>query len=49
MKYNENIAYASLPKELRGRRNMTTAEPRKGGARFRSGKPAADEVQPIFK
>jgi hypothetical protein len=48
MKYNQNIAYASLPKELRGRRNMTTAEPRKGGARFRSGKPSSDEVQLIF-
>ena len=49
MKYNQNIAYASLPKELRGRRNMTTAEPRKGGARFRSGKASSDEVRPISK
>ncbi|KAF8969950.1 ubiquitin carboxyl-terminal hydrolase-domain-containing protein [Flammula alnicola] len=38
MKFNENIAYATLPKELRGRRNMTNAEPRKGVGRFRSGK-----------
>ncbi|KAF9483877.1 hypothetical protein BDN70DRAFT_873274 [Pholiota conissans] len=45
MKFNENIAYATLPKELRGRRNMTTAEPRKGAGRFRSGKPASDEPE----
>ncbi|KAH9484202.1 PAN2-PAN3 deadenylation complex catalytic subunit PAN2 [Psilocybe cubensis] len=42
MKYNENIAYASLPKELRGRRNMTSAGPRKGVSRFHSGKNAME-------
>ncbi|KAF8201644.1 ubiquitin carboxyl-terminal hydrolase-domain-containing protein [Pholiota molesta] len=46
MKFNENIAYATLPKELRGRRNMTNAEPRKGVSRFRSGKPVLDEPEP---
>ncbi len=44
MKFNENIAYATLPKELRGRRNLANSEPRKGAGRFRSGKPAVDEV-----
>lgn len=44
MKFNENIAYATLPKELRGRRNLANSEPRKGAGRFRSGKPALDEV-----
>jgi len=37
MKYNDRVAYATLPKELRGRRNMAS-EARKGGARFRSDK-----------
>lgn len=46
MKYNENIAYASLPKELRGRRNMTNSVPRKGISRFRSGKTDAPEPEP---
>lgn len=44
MKFNENIAYATLPKELRGRRNVANSEPRKGSARFRSGKSTMDEV-----
>ncbi|KAF9567565.1 hypothetical protein CPC08DRAFT_703099 [Agrocybe pediades] len=48
MKYNENIAYAPLPKELRGRRNVTSTVPRKEIGRFRSGKvgptdPGTDE------
>lgn len=45
MKFNENIAYASLPKELRGRRNMVNALPRKGMGRFRSGKGTVSEVK----
>lgn len=38
MKYNDKVAYATLPKELRGRRNMAMSVTRKGGARFRSDK-----------
>jgi len=44
MKYNENVAYATLPKELRGRRNMTNSVPRKGISRFRSGKTDVPEA-----
>ncbi|KAF9532295.1 ubiquitin carboxyl-terminal hydrolase-domain-containing protein [Crepidotus variabilis] len=44
MKYNDQVAYATLPKELRGRRNMSVPAPRKGGARFRS-----DKVIPVPK
>ncbi|KAK2467007.1 hypothetical protein APHAL10511_001265 [Amanita phalloides] len=38
MKYNEGIAYATMPKELRGRRNVITSSRKKVNARFRSGK-----------
>jgi PAB-dependent poly(A)-specific ribonuclease subunit 2 len=38
MKYNDKVAYATLPKELRGRRNMAMSVTRKSGARFRSDK-----------
>jgi hypothetical protein len=38
MKTNDNVAYAPLPKELRGRRNLVTAGAKKDSARFRSGK-----------
>ncbi|EMD34423.1 hypothetical protein CERSUDRAFT_117294 [Gelatoporia subvermispora B] len=38
MKINDNIAYAALPKELRGRRNVVIAAPRKSEGRFRSGR-----------
>lgn len=37
MKLNDNIAYAAVPKELRGRRNMVSDIKRDRGARFRSG------------
>ncbi|KAF9821597.1 hypothetical protein IEO21_00443 [Rhodonia placenta] len=38
LKYNDNVGYAALPKELRGRRNLAITAPKKSGARFRSGK-----------
>jgi len=38
MKLNDNIAYAAVPKELRGRRNMVADVKKDSGARFRSGK-----------
>lgn len=36
MKTNDNVAYATLPKELRGRRNVVV-EAKKTEGRFRSG------------
>ena len=38
MKLNDNIAYAAVPKELRGRRNVVADVKKDSGARFRSGK-----------
>ena len=40
MKLNDNIAYAAVPKELKGRRNMVADVKKDKGARFRSGKRA---------
>ncbi|KAH8102953.1 PAB-dependent poly-A-specific ribonuclease subunit PAN2 [Cristinia sonorae] len=37
MKTNDNVAYAALPKELRGRRNVVVLETKKTSGRFRSG------------
>ncbi|KAK0458455.1 ubiquitin carboxyl-terminal hydrolase-domain-containing protein [Desarmillaria tabescens] len=50
VKTNDNIAYAALPKELRGRRNVISVAPRKQSARFRSGKShSVDEPDtPLF-
>ncbi|KAJ6546999.1 ubiquitin carboxyl-terminal hydrolase-domain-containing protein [Mycena capillaripes] len=45
MKLNDNIAYAALPRELKGRRNMVSGSRNKKG-RFRSGKSRADEPDP---
>lgn len=44
MKMNDNVAYAPLPKELRGRRNMIILEKKKMGGWFRSGKSGLGEV-----
>lgn len=38
MKTNDNVAYAALPKELKGRRNIVSTGRRDHGPRFRSGK-----------
>jgi PAB-dependent poly(A)-specific ribonuclease subunit 2 len=46
MKYNEGIAYAALPKELRGRRNVVSSGRKKTNGRFRSGKTHSIEVCP---
>jgi PAB-dependent poly(A)-specific ribonuclease subunit 2 len=43
MKRSGNVAYAPLPKELRGRRNVVTA-PKRATARFRSGRIQRHEV-----
>ncbi|KAI6151085.1 ubiquitin carboxyl-terminal hydrolase-domain-containing protein [Pisolithus tinctorius] len=44
MKVNDNIAYAALPKELRGRRNRVQVTNTKDQGRFRSGKSRRDDV-----
>lgn len=44
MKFNDNVAYAALPKELKGRRNMVSVVAKKKGGRFRSGKPGKHDV-----
>ncbi|KAJ7184324.1 ubiquitin carboxyl-terminal hydrolase-domain-containing protein [Mycena filopes] len=46
MKLNDNIAYAALPKELKGRRNMVSVGGRNKKGRFRSGKSRANEPDP---
>ncbi|KAG8217260.1 PAB-dependent poly(A)-specific ribonuclease subunit PAN2 [Butyriboletus roseoflavus] len=43
MKINDNVAYAALPKELRGRRNRVVVSSTKDQARFRSGKGKRDD------
>ena len=45
IKVNDSIAYASLPKELRGRRNVVATAPRKTGGRFRSGRARHNDVR----
>jgi PAB-dependent poly(A)-specific ribonuclease subunit 2 len=47
MKMNDNIAYAALPRELKGRRNMVVGTQKNGG-RFRSGKSRTDDVCDMF-
>jgi hypothetical protein len=42
MKMNDGIAYAPLPRELKGRRNMITVAAPKDQARFRSDKQRSD-------
>ncbi|KAF8636661.1 hypothetical protein AX17_003467 [Amanita inopinata Kibby_2008] len=46
MKYNEGIAYAALPRELRGRRNVITSGRKRVNGRFRSGKARVIEPEP---
>lgn len=38
MKTNDNVAYAALPRELKGRRNMLVSGRQNNNGRFRSGK-----------
>ncbi|KAJ6488514.1 ubiquitin carboxyl-terminal hydrolase-domain-containing protein [Mycena vitilis] len=45
MKLNDNIAYAALPRELKGRRNMVSGSRNKKG-RFRSGKTQGNDPDP---
>ncbi|KAI0648291.1 ubiquitin carboxyl-terminal hydrolase-domain-containing protein [Trametes meyenii] len=47
IKVNDTIAYATLPKELRGRRNVVASAPKKTGGRFRSGKARHNDSEPV--
>jgi len=49
MKMNDNVAYAALPRELKGRRNMVVVGPRKNHGRFRSGKSRSNDVGGIHR
>ncbi|KAH8117576.1 ubiquitin carboxyl-terminal hydrolase-domain-containing protein [Phellopilus nigrolimitatus] len=46
MKVNEFVAYATMPKELQGRRNVVHTGPKKDMARFRSGRPRIEQSEP---
>jgi hypothetical protein len=48
MKKNDNVLWAALPKEFKGRRNMVVVGSRKDQGRFRSGKPRKSDVSFIF-
>ncbi|KAL4065261.1 PAB-dependent poly-A-specific ribonuclease subunit PAN2 [Scleroderma citrinum] len=45
IRVNDNIAYAALPKELRGRRNRAVVPSTKDQGRFRSGKNRKDDIE----
>ncbi|KAF8078063.1 ubiquitin carboxyl-terminal hydrolase-domain-containing protein [Lyophyllum atratum] len=47
MKVKDNVAYAALPRELKGRRNMVTVDSQKYNGRFRSGKSRKVDVDPV--
>lgn len=44
MKTNDNVAYAAMPKELKGRRNTAMTVARKSNGRFRSGQTRQNDV-----
>jgi PAB-dependent poly(A)-specific ribonuclease subunit 2 len=44
MKKNDNVLWAALPKEFKGRRNMVAVGPKKDKGRFRSKKARKSEV-----
>jgi PAB-dependent poly(A)-specific ribonuclease subunit 2 len=48
IKINDNVAYAPLPKELRGRRNRVVVSTTKDQHRFRSGKGRRDDDVSLF-
>lgn len=47
MKLSENVGYAPLPKEMKGRRNMVTVGPQNRNGRFRSGKSRAADASNV--
>lgn len=48
MKMKDNVAYAPLPKELKGHRNMIHVDSQKQNGRFRSGKSRKTDVGRYF-
>ncbi|KAL5528994.1 hypothetical protein ACEPAG_4968 [Sanghuangporus baumii] len=46
MKVNEFVGYATLPKELQGRRNVVSTDSKKDTGRFRSARPRSSELEP---
>ncbi|RDB20983.1 PAB-dependent poly(A)-specific ribonuclease subunit PAN2 [Hypsizygus marmoreus] len=48
MRMKDNVAYAALPKDFKGHRNMTVVETQKHNGRFRSGKPRqSNHIEPV--
>ncbi|KAG5649974.1 hypothetical protein H0H81_001248 [Sphagnurus paluster] len=47
IKVKDNVAYAALPRELKGRRNMIATDLQRFNGRFRSGKSRKCEVNPV--
>lgn len=47
MKMKDNVAYAALPRELKGRRNMVAVDSQKYNGRFRSGKSRKVDLDPV--
>ncbi|KAI5119085.1 hypothetical protein M0805_004858 [Coniferiporia weirii] len=45
IKVNEFVAYATMPKELQGRRNVVLSGLKKDTARFRSGRPRSEQLE----
>jgi hypothetical protein len=45
MKWKDNVAYAALPRELKGHRNMEAVDLRKQTNRFLSGKTRTPDVR----
>lgn len=46
---NDNVAYAALPKELKGRRNMVVSSKQGKNGRFRSGKKMQEVTSSNFR
>lgn len=49
MKSKDNVAYAALPRELKGHRNMEAVDLRKQTNRFLSGKTRTPDVRGFSK
>ncbi|EJD06087.1 uncharacterized protein FOMMEDRAFT_78690 [Fomitiporia mediterranea MF3/22] len=46
MRMNDFVGYATLPKELQGRRNVVSTDTKKDKGRFRSVRPRSDQTEP---
>lgn len=47
IKFNDNVGYATLPKELKGRRNVVIAQAKRTQGRFRSDRSVHDTVSQV--